>query len=214
MTETPEARTRRRWITMGEIIGIAALVISGLSYWDAHEERVAPPKPPTAAPAKEKPLVLTGTLSDAHDRIELHPASADDVIQTQTIRFPTSVRADAVDTTGNARIEAAWFESGLRAALKGTKLHAGRHRLALGIETSYVAGDATRTDRAVYDIGYTLHERLLRSDAVAIEGVSLVRRAGDDLQAAVDARFAAQLPKPAAEPEPEATAAEAKPKSG
>lgn len=195
MSETPEARTRRRWITMGEIIGIAALVISGLSYWDAHQERVAPPKPPAVAPAKEKPLVLTGTLSAARDRIDLHPASSDDVIQTQTIHFPGLVRADAVDTTGNARIEAAWFESGLRAALKGTKLHAGRHRLAVGIETSYVVGDATRTDRAVYDLGYTLHERLLRPDAVAIEGVSLVRHAGSDLQASVDARFATQVPK-------------------
>jgi hypothetical protein len=196
MTETTEARTRRRWITMGEIIGIAALIISGLSYWDAHQERVAPPKPPTVVPAKEKPLVLTGTLSAARDRIDLRPASSDDVIQTQTIRFPATVRADAVDTTGNARIEAGWFESGLRAALKGTKLHAGRHRLAVGIETSYVAGDATRTDRAVYDLGYTLHERMLRPDAVAIEGVSLVQRVNGDLQAAVDARFAGQLPKP------------------
>ncbi len=195
MTETPEARTRRRWITMGEIIGIAALVISALSYWDAHQERVAPPTPPAVAPAKAKPLVLTGTLSAAHDRIDLHLASSDDVIQTQTIRFPAAVRADAVDTTGNARIEALWFESGLRTALRGAKLHAGRHRLAVGIETVYVAGDATRTDRAVYDIGYTLHERLLRPDAVAIEGVSLVEHTGD-LQAAVDARFAGQVPKP------------------
>lgn len=210
MTETPEARTRRRWITMGEIIGIAALVISGLSYWDAHQERVAPPKPPAAAPVKEKPLVLTGTLSAARDRIDLHAASADDVIQTQTIHFPAKVRGDTVDTTGNARIEAGWFESGLRAALKGTKLHAGRHRLAVGIETVYVAGDATRTDRAVYDIGYTLHERLLRPDAVAIEGVSLVRRSGDDLQKQVDARFAAQVPKPEADAE---TKPEAKPQS-
>jgi len=199
MTETPEARTRRRWITMGEIIGIAALVISGLSYWDAHQGRIAPPKALAAAPVKEKPLVLTGTLSVARDRIDLHPASADDVIQTQTVRFPASVRGDAVDTTGNARIEAVWFESGLRTALKGTRLHAGRHRLAVGIETSYVSGDATRTDRAVYDIGYTLHERLLRPDAVAIEGVSLVRRTGDDLQKQVDARFATQVPKPEAD---------------
>ena len=195
MTETPEARTRRRWITVGEIIGIAALVISGLSYWDAHQERVAPPKA-VSAPVKAAPLVLTGTVDAARDRIDLHPASSEQVIQTQTIRFPVVVRADAVDTTGNARIEAGWFDGGLRAALKGAKLHAGRHRLAVGIETSFVAGEATRTDRAVYDIGYTLHERLLRPDAVAIEGVSLVRRTGSDLQAAVDARFAGQVPKP------------------
>lgn len=195
MSETPEARTRRRWITVGEIIGILALVVSGLSYWDAHQQRVAAPKT-AAAPAKPSSLVLTGILDLAHDRIDLHPASPDQVIQTQTIHFPASVRADAVDTTGNARIEAGWFDAGLRAALKGSKLHAGRHRLAVGIETVFVAGDATRTDLAIYDLGYTLHARMLRPDAVAIEGVSLVRHAGADLQAAVDARFAGQVPKP------------------
>ncbi len=192
MKETEQARTRRRWITLGEIVGILALVISGLSYWDAHQDRVAP-KAVAAAPAKAVPLVLTGTLDAARDRIDLHPATSAQVIQTQSVRFPSAVRADPVDTTGNARIEAAWFESGLRTALKGAKLHAGRHRLAVGIETTYTDGDATRTDRAVYDIGYSLHTRLLRPDAVAIEGVSLVRRTGD-LAAAVDARFAGQIP--------------------
>lgn len=196
MSETPQARTRRHWITVGEIIGILALVVSGLSYWDAHQQRVAPTRTALAAPIKPSSLVLTGTLDAARDRIDLHPASPEQVIQTQTIRFPASVRADAVDTTGNARIEAGWFDSGLRAALKGSKLHAGRHRLAVGIETVFAAGDATRTDRAIYDLGYTLHARMLRPDAVAIEGVSLVRHAGADLQAAVDARFAGQVPKP------------------
>lgn len=198
MSETPEARTRRRWITLGEIIGIAALVISGLSYWDAHQERVAPPRPPATPVAAGRPasLVLTGSVDATRDRIDLHPASPDQVIQTQTIRFPTSVRGDAVDTTGNARIEVGWFDTGLRAALRGAKLHAGRHRLAVGIETSYVAGDVTRTDRAVYDVGYTLHARMLRPDAVAIEGVSLVHRAGAAVQADVDARFATQVPVP------------------
>ncbi len=193
MKETEQARTRRRWITLGEIVGILALVISGLSYWDAHQERVAAPKAAAAAPPRAVPLVLTGTLDAAHDRIDLRPASAEQVIQTQTIRFPTAVRADTVDTTGNARIEAAWFEAGLRAALKGAKLHSGRHRLAVGIETVFVERDATRTDRAVYDLGYTLHTRLLRPDVVAIEGIGLVRRVAD-LPAAVDARFAGQVP--------------------
>lgn len=197
MKETEQARTRRRWITVGEIVGILALVVSGLSYWDAHQQRSAPSRPASSAPARPSSLVLTGTLDAARDRIDLHPASSEQVIQTQTIHFPASVRGDAVDTTGNARIEVGWFESGLRAVLKGTKLHAGRHRLAVGIETVFVAGDASRTDRAIYDLGYTLHPRMLRPDAVAIEGVSLVaRHGGTDLQAAVDARFAGQVPKP------------------
>jgi len=192
MKETEQARTRRRWITLGEIVGILALVISGLSYWDAHHDRVVAAKA-TPAAVRAGPLLLTGTVTADGARIDLKPATGG-VIQTQTIRFPTMVRADAVETTGNARIEAAWFDSGLRAALKGHKLHTGRHRLAVGIETTYVGNGVAATDRAVYDLGYSVHSRLLRPDAVAIEGVSLVRRVGGDLAVQVDTRFVRSLP--------------------
>lgn len=194
MKETEQARSRRRWITLGEVVGILALVISGLSYWDAHQERVVTTKA-TPAAVRAAPLLLTGTLADGGARIDLKAANGE-VVQTQTVRFPTTVRADPVETTGNARIEAAWFDTGLRAALKGRKMHSGRHRLAVGIETSYVNGGVTATDRAVYDLGYSLHTRLLRPDAVVIEGVSLVRRAGRDLSAQVDTRFVGSLPPP------------------
>jgi hypothetical protein len=192
MSETPEARTRRRWITLGEIVGVLALLISAASFWDSHQERKAEVRAAAPGAAKAAPLILTGSVAADKDWIDLHPADSADVIQTQTIRFPSLVRTDAVDTTGNARIEAGWFESGLRAALRGS--HAkGRHRLAVGIETVYVTGDKRRTDRSIYDIGYRLNPRFLRPDAVEIEGVSLVQtHVGADLAARVDARFARQ----------------------
>ena len=188
MVETPAARTRRRWITLGEIVGICALIVSTLSYWDAHKERVVTRRV-TPAAARAGPLILTGTVDAAGDRIALKPASADQVIQTQAVRFPTMVRRDPVETTGNARIEAAWFEGGLRAALKDAKLHSGRHRLLVVIDTTYVGGAVPASDHALYDLGYSLHGRLLRPDAVTIEGISLVHRATGDLQAEADARF-------------------------
>lgn len=192
MSETPQeaAKTRRRWINVGEIVGILALAISAASYWDSHREREAEVAAKVAPASRGPSLVLTGAADAEGDRIDLRAAASDQVIQTQTIRFPAAVRADAVETTGHARIEAAWFESGVRAAANKAK---GRHRIAVGIETVYVAGDATRTDRAVYDIGYTRRERFLRPDAVALEGISLVAaHVGTDLQQRVDARFARQ----------------------
>ncbi|MBV8970986.1 MAG: hypothetical protein JO290_01705 [Sphingomonadaceae bacterium] len=47
------------------------------------------------------------------------------MIGAQSVRFPTMVKPDAVETTGNPHIEAAWFDGGLRAALKDAKLHSG-----------------------------------------------------------------------------------------
>ncbi len=194
MSQTEQERTRRRWITLGEIVGIGALGVSVLSYWDAHQERKATAV--QAPGARAAPLVLTGKIEHNGERIVLKPAAADQVIGTQTIHFPTAVKPDPVETTGNPRIEAAWFDAGLRDALKGAKLHAGRHRLPVVVETTYVAGAATMTDRALYDLGYSLHSRLLRPDVVTLEGISLVRRGGGDLQAAADAHFVKSLPKP------------------
>ncbi len=195
MKETERAATRRRWITLGEVVGILALVVSGLSYWDAHQERTVAAKATVAAPPRASPLLLVATVDAGGDRLALKPAAAGQVIQTQTIHFPTMVVAAPVDTTGNARIDASWFEAGLRMALKGAKLHAGRHRLSVVIETSFVVGDVATTDRALYDLGYSLHARLLRPDVVTLEGLSLVRRGGGDLQALADARFVRSLPK-------------------
>lgn len=195
MKETERAASRRRWITLGEVVGILALVVSALSYWDAHQERTVAAKATAAAgPSRPAGLVLTAAVEDGGDRLALRPAGADQVIQTQTIRFPTMVAPSPVETTGNARIEASWFEPGLRTALKGAKLHAGRHRLPAVIETTYLAGGTTATDRALYDVGYSLHARLLRPDVATLEGLSFVRRGGGDLQAMADARFVRSLP--------------------
>ncbi|MGI4879388.1 MAG: hypothetical protein ACRYG4_18090 [Janthinobacterium lividum] len=192
MSETEAARTRRRWINIGEIVGILALVVSAASFWDSHREREAQVRQATVGATRAVPLVLTGAVSADHGRIDLRAAAPGQVIQTQTIHFPTVVRGSGVDTTGNPRIEAGWFDDGLRAALRVTRAK-GRHRVAVGIETAYLADGDPRTDRAIYDIGYTLRPRFLRPDAVAIEGVSLVAgHVGADLQKRVDARFAAQ----------------------
>jgi len=193
MSERSEAaKTRRRWINIGEIVGILALIISAASFWDSHREREAEVRQASTVVSKAVPLVLTGTVTAEGERINLHPARAEQVIQTQTLYFPTSVRPTTVDTTGNARIETSWFDDGLRTALRSSKAK-GRHRIAVGIQTVYVADGNTLTDQAIYDIGYTLHPRFLRADAVAIEGISLAQsHVGADLQKRVDARFAVQ----------------------
>ena len=200
--ETPAARSRRRWITLGEIIGILALAISAASWWDAHQEKAREAAPVAVAAA---PLVLTASADAAHAVLSLKPARADQVIQTQTLYFPAAVHPGSVATTGNARIEAGWFDGGLVDAIGAGKAaaEASSHRLAVGIETVFVDGAQERTDRAVYDIGYRLHPRLLRSTTVQLEGISLVRHnVGGDLQQRLDARWAAQTPKPQPKPKP------------
>jgi hypothetical protein len=199
-TEAAAARRRRRWLTFGETIGVLALLISAASFWDSHQERrqaeaekVAEKTAKPATPA----LLLTGTPADDGARLKLAPANAAIVIQTQTISFPAAIGADAVDTTGDAHIDASWFESGLRthARAQGDKPFTGR--LPVGIVTRYDVNGETVTDTALYDLGYTLHPRMLRSDKIELQGLRLVsRHLGDALPAKLDARWATGNPAP------------------
>lgn len=186
--ETPAAKRRRlRWITFAEFIGVGALAVSAASYWDSHRDR-AEPVASIAAPAS---LLLTGAADADRSTLALSPATGDAVIQTQTLRFPASIRADAVETTGAGRIEATWIDEGIRKAVAPGK-DARPPRLPVGIVTEFVDGNTRRRDAAVYDIGYTMHDRLLRGRAVELEGITLVRRLPPAaLQAAVDGRWVA-----------------------
>jgi len=190
-----------RWFTLAEIVGVAALAIAGLGYWDSHRERLQQDKERIQAEQDRKAadaergkaraqeaqqeaarhaLLLTATPSGGQMRLQ--PNREGQVIQTQTLWFPTEVRGDSVSTTGNPRIEAGWIEDRLRHVAK-----AEDNRLPVAIETSFIEDGETRTDRAVYFIGYSLHGRLVGGPKLEFEGLSLARRGvTGDLQSAAN----------------------------
>lgn len=187
-----------RWLTLAEIVGVSALVIAGLGYWDNHRERIQTERERAAesrerqAQAKVSALkqtfVLTGSPSDSGDRIRIDTVHPEQVIQTQELWFPTAVRADSVKTTGNPRIEAKWIA---RVAKADDKAKSGR--VPVGVLTVFIEEGQTKTDRSVYYVGYSREARVLRADKVTLEGLSLARRGvAGDLQKAADALWAAR----------------------
>ncbi|MGZ3377790.1 MAG: hypothetical protein ACXU8S_14445, partial [Phenylobacterium sp.] len=132
------------------------------------------------------------------DRLKLSSVHPEQVIQTQALTFPSEIRGDAVQTTGNPRIEAGWIEGGVTKAehARGGKGRSGR--LPVAIVTTFIEDGQTKTDTALYQLGYSAHSRVLRSDKVELEGLSLIRHGvGGDAQAAVDAVWTKQNPLPA-----------------
>jgi hypothetical protein len=209
MSETPaEKRRRLRFLTLAELVGIVAVVIAGLGYWDSHRERAQTDRE-RAAEAQERKaeakagvlklsFLMTGTPEAAGERLRLSTVHPEQVIQTQSISFPSEIRGDAVQTTGNPRLEAGWLEGGLTKAehARGGKQRQGR--LPVGIVTVFIEDGQAKTDRAIYLVGYSAHPRVLRSDKVELEGLSLMRRGvGEDVQAAVDAAWTRISPPPA-----------------
>jgi hypothetical protein len=105
------------------------------------------------------------------------------------------VRGDAVQTTGNPRIEAGWLEGGLEKALHAHGVKATHGRVPVGVTTVFIEDGQSKTDNAVYLVGYSLHPRVLRSAKVELEGLSLLRRGvSEDIGKAVDAAWARQVP--------------------
>lgn len=205
MADDRKRRLPLRWLTLAELVGIAALVIAGLGYWDTHRQRaeserdraaeVQAKKAEAQAGALKRTFLLTGTPEADGQRLRLSPAHPEQVIETQSISFPGEVRGDPVQTTGAPRLEAGWFEGGLARALhdRGDPHRSGR--LPVAVVTSYIEDGQSKTDRALYLVGYSLHPRVLRGDKAELEGLSLARRLGsEDVQAALDALWARQAP--------------------
>jgi hypothetical protein len=208
MSETPrKKRLPFRWLSLAEIVGILAVSIAALGYWDTHRERAQTDRERAAAERERKAeaqagilklsFLMTGTPESSGERLRLASVHSEQVIQNQSISFPSEVRGDAVQTTGNPRIEAGWFDGGLDKALHARGARQRQGRLPVGIVTVFIEDGQTKTDRALYMVGYSLHPRVLRSDKVEMEGLSLVRRGvGEDVQAAVDSLWARQAPAP------------------
>lgn len=187
-----------RWLTLAEIVGVSALVIAGLGYWDNHRERIQSERE-RAAESREREaqarvsalkstFVLTGSPNESGDRIRIGTVHPEQVIQTQELWFPAAVRADSVKTTGNPRIEADWIA---RVAKADGKAKSGR--VAVGVLTVFIEDGQTKTDRSVYYVGYSREARVLRADKVTLEGLSLARRGvAGDLRKAADALWAAR----------------------
>ena len=200
MAQEPRPRRRLpvRWLTLAETVGVLALVIAGLGWWDTHRERTQQDRERAVAEqtrnaearkeAARSTFLLTGAVEGSGERIRLSSVHPDQVVQTQTLVFPSAIRRDTVETTGNPRIEAGWFEDGLKATERDRAKAAGdERRVPVGIVTTYVEAGEMKTDRAIYLIVGHLKGRLLRGSKLELDGISLVRRGvTGDLQAAVD----------------------------
>ncbi len=197
--ETSPKRLPIRWLTLAEIVAVAALVITGLSFWDSHRERIREDRDRAAAVAEKaaeakaaalkQTFVMTGAREDDGAKVRLTSVNDGQVIQTQTVWFPAEIRSDSVETTGNPRLEAGWIENGLRK-------HAGKARtgrVPVGVLTVFIEDGQTKTDRSIYQLGYSIHPRTLRADRVELEGLSLARRGvSGDLQAAAGSLWSAR----------------------
>lgn len=193
MSETPKekaesARIRRRWVTLGEVLAVAAVGISGLTLWNSYterqDERVEKAGEAAKASVANRTLLLKAVADRSAERLDLTPLRAEQSLQGQTVTFPTALGVTPVDTTGDARIESGWFDDALVKARKTSGLPAetrGDEKLPVLLTTRYLADGVLMTDHAIYDIGYATDTAFLSGTDVRLRGLSLVARVkGED----------------------------------
>lgn len=196
------AAIRRRWITLGEMLAVAAVIISALTLylnWTERSDSQAQKEAESIHAATRAATLTLGAEAAAKGaRLDLKPVADDQQVLGQTIRFPAEFGIDPVETTGEARIEARWFEDSLKKARNKAGLpddSRGDERLPVVITTRFLADGDEREDVALYDIGYTIKGRILGGHALDLRGLSLVRHVkADSAPSELAARASRLLP--------------------
>jgi hypothetical protein len=197
----PEAKEaaaiRRRWITLGESVAVLAVLISAvtlyLNWADKREERAEKASESHKVSARAATLVLRAA-SVRDDGIALASGDPAQIVQSQTIRFPAALALAPVDTSGDPRIEADWFDGALKKARDKAKLpdeSVGDERLPVAIATRFTVNGDTHESVALYDIGYGIEGGWIAGHSLTLRGIARVEGlSATGAQAAVDARWA------------------------
>jgi hypothetical protein len=202
---TPQQRRRRVWLTIGELVGVLALVIAGLNFWQSHQQYLTAQKAAQTQAQARSAFVMTGAASRAGDRIDFHPLNPDQAIQSQTYIFPDALADRPIQLAATQpRLERAWIEKGLRAALNADRAPGSGEGVApLAVVTTYVQdGDTYTDDGSLYQVGYTWRSTLFGGRKITLEGVALAKRGVKGaLAPEVNRRWRADHP-PSAAPTP------------
>ncbi len=181
MTETADQkRTRRRWLTLAELVAVAGVVIAALSLWQNWSDRRADKAAAVAAgaaAAKDKARIeLTATVADGGRVLKLADLRHD--ISDVTVTYPKALGVPVQHPSGNPVISADAIAAPL---LKLTDGGADDRtgRLPALITVTYVDGDDSRSASGLYDVVWATHGRFGRGRVLKLTGLRLRQRGGD-----------------------------------
>ena len=167
------------WITIGELVGVLALVIAGLNFWQARQQYATAQKAAETQAHARSAFVMTGVASRTGDRIDFRPLNPDQAIQSQTYVFPEALADRPIQLAATQpHLQRDWIDRGLRAALKVDRAPASGEGVApVAVVTTYVQDGETYTDDgSLYEIGYAWRSTLFGGRKITLEGVALAKR--------------------------------------
>jgi hypothetical protein len=144
-----DERTRRRWISFGETIALAALIVSAVGVWIAYESSKNDGPTRIVEQKSAVPLALRGTVNGDGRTLTIMPADPSHALESLKV---TLKGASAIEIGGDGKLSA----SDVEAALKGHEKEAKdvSHNVPVRIDARYVESGADRRGGGSYTLRY------------------------------------------------------------
>lgn len=111
MSETESERRRRRWITFGELIAFAALIVSGLGVWISWKSN-SNDKPTRIVEQRQAiPLTLRAKAEDDGRKLDISPVEPTHALESLSVRLPG---ASPIEVGSDGELDASDVESALK----------------------------------------------------------------------------------------------------
>jgi hypothetical protein len=144
-----QRKARLRWVTLGEAIAIAALIISAAGLWLSWRT-TGDDKGPTELVEKRQsvPLALRGKTEDDGRTLAISPVEDGHALQSLDV---TVAGSSAIEAGSDGQLDASDLESALGDKAEDGK---GTHRIRVRIATKYVEAGADKSATGSYVISY------------------------------------------------------------
>jgi hypothetical protein len=146
---TEAKKSRLRWVTLGEAVAIAALIVSAAGLWLSWNTSDSDKGPTTVVEKRQAvPLALRGKASDDGKTLEISPVDTAHALQSLNVIV---AGAAALDAGSEGDLSARDLERAL-----GDKASEGKgtHRVRVRIDARYVEAGADKAATGSYVISY------------------------------------------------------------
>jgi hypothetical protein len=174
-TDRAEAASiRRRWISLGEFVAVAGLLIAAIGLWlnysDHREAQTAKQAEKAQSARYEVSASVTGNGDLVIVRDPAHPLAA------AQVTFPAALSLQKIDLPSQ-KIELRSYRAALLRATD-KEPHESAGRLPILLRVDYWDGDARRTTTGIFDIAWRSEGRLILGRTIRIDGMTLRERGG------------------------------------
>jgi hypothetical protein len=148
MSESSDAKTRRRWINLGEIIAVAALIVSAIGVWIAWKSSSNDQPARVVEQRQPIPLTLRGTVERDGRALVIAPVEQSHALESLTLKV---AGASPIELGSDGTLNASDIEVALKDKDAGDK---GSHNLSVRIAVRYVEMGKDRTSSGNYTLRY------------------------------------------------------------